>query len=304
MSAIKITNLRKRYGTLQAVKGISFSVEKGDFFGFIGPNGAGKTTTIKSIMGLLKYQGRITVMGYDVVNDYEMARTKVGLSPQEFNFDRFLTVEEELFYTGGFYGMRKADILPRREKLLKQFNLLDKRKKRIETLSGGMKRRLIIARALIHQPDILILDEPTAGLDVELRRELWKQLQEINKNGTTIILTSHYLEEIELLCNTVGIINNGKILEMGKKEEMMEKLSNQTLKLKTNKKIPPKLLATKKFSIHQEGNVTKVTGKGIRKQASAMIEKVKRAKFTIEEIDIYRESLEEVFIRLTGGQRG
>ncbi|MCH8889379.1 ABC transporter ATP-binding protein [Patescibacteria group bacterium] len=218
--AVKIENLVKKYDTgTVAVDGISLSIEKGEFFGFLGPNGAGKTTTIHCITGVARItSGTISVFGIDVVKDYRKARTKVGIAPQEFNIDIFGKVGKLLDYIGGYYGMRKQERKKRIAELLEQFNLTQYKDTAFQHLSGGFKRRVILARALVHDPEILILDEPTAGVDVELRHELWRDLKKLNKEGKTIILTSHYLEEVELLCNRIAIINKGKIVEDGSKE--------------------------------------------------------------------------------------
>lgn len=218
--AVKIENLVKKYDTgTVAVDGISLSIEKGEFFGFLGPNGAGKTTTIHCITGVARItSGTISVFGIDVVKDYRRARTKVGIAPQEFNIDIFGKVGKLLDYIGGYYGMRKPEREKRIAELLEQFNLTQYKDTAFQHLSGGFKRRVILARALVHDPEILILDEPTAGVDVELRHELWRDLKKLNKEGKTIILTSHYLEEVELLCNRIAIINKGKIVEDGSKE--------------------------------------------------------------------------------------
>jgi ABC-2 type transport system ATP-binding protein len=303
MHALEIKDLTKDYGMLRAVNDISFTVKKGDFFGFIGPNGAGKTTTIHCIMGLLTYKGNINVAGFDVNKDYKEARKKLGLSPQEYNLDSFLNVEQTLQYTAGFYGLNKKEAKKRTEFLLKRLSLEDKRKSSVRALSGGMKRRLIIGRALIHDPDILILDEPTAGIDTQLRRELWNLLTEINKEGTTIILTTHYIEEVEQLCNKVAIINKGKIIAMDTKTKIMENLSDHLLQIKTNKAIPKKIcegLGLKGCKVIQEGKITKIQGKGIKKKAKDIIKMIEKANIKVEEIDVTHESLENVFLRITG----
>lgn len=219
--ALEIKNLKKVYdsGTV-AVDDISFSIEKGEFFGFLGPNGAGKTTTINCITGVGRVtDGTITVSGVDVVKDYREARTKVGIAPQEFNIDIFGKVWKLLDYVAGYYGLNKDERKERVDFLLKKFDLEKYRDTPFQNLSGGYKRRVMLARALVHDPELLILDEPTAGVDVELRHDLWRYLQELNKAGKTIILTSHYLEEVELLCNRIAIINKGKIVKEGTKAE-------------------------------------------------------------------------------------
>ena len=220
MHALEIKNFSKSYGSTVAVNDISFTIEPGEFFGFLGPNGAGKTTTISCITGIGRFsQGKISVFGHDVNKDYRRARARIGLSPQEFNIDFFASVKKILWYVGGFYGMTADKRRQRITELLNQFELTPHADKPFRALSGGLKRRLMIARAMIHDPELLILDEPTAGLDVELRHDLWKYLQMINRAGKTILLTSHYLEEVELLCNRIGIIHQGKIIALGDKSE-------------------------------------------------------------------------------------
>ena len=202
----------------------------GEFFGFLGPNGAGKTTTINAIVGLATIQGgSISVFGHDVVTDFRRSRTLIGLSPQEFNFDRFLSVEEILTYQGGYYAMPLAAAKPRARELLERFELSDKRRNNYLELSGGMKRRLSLARALMHRPRLLILDEPTAGMDVELRLELWDFLRDINRDGMTIFMTSHYLEEVEMLCNRIGIVNWGKLVALEDKAQLMAHHGKESL---------------------------------------------------------------------------
>jgi ABC-2 type transport system ATP-binding protein len=223
---LEIKNLTKVYGRGKeakvAVDGISLTVPKGSFFGLLGPNGAGKSTTIHCITGIAQpTAGQILVDGVDVVVDYKIARTKVGLSPQEFNLDFFAPTEKLLDYMGGYYGIPKAVRQQRIDELIARFDLEAHRKVKFQKLSGGLKRRAILARALVHTPDLLILDEPTAGVDVEQRHSLWEYLKEMNERGKTIILTSHYLEEIQYLCKEIAIINHGKIIKEGTKEEFM-----------------------------------------------------------------------------------
>lgn len=223
---LEIKNLRKVYGSGKdekvAVNDISLSVPRGSFFGLLGPNGAGKSTTIHCITGITQpTSGQILIDGVDVVTDYKTARTKVGLSPQEFNLDFFAKTEDLLDYMGGYYGIPKAERKARIDELIARFDLEKHRNIKFQKLSGGLKRRAILARALVHTPDLLILDEPTAGVDVEQRHSLWEYLKEMNSRGKTIILTSHYLEEIQYLCNDIAIINHGKIVKEGTKEEFM-----------------------------------------------------------------------------------
>ncbi len=222
MNAVEIKNFTKKYGDFIAVDNLNLEIKKGEFFGFLGPNGAGKTTTISCLSGTgVLTEGDIKIFGINVKEDYKDARKKIGISPQEFNTDIFATVEEMLWFNGGYFGMTKKERKDRTEEMINQFELEPHRKKQFRALSGGLKRRAILARAMMHDPELLILDEPTAGVDVELRHELWNYLKEINKQGKTIIFTSHYLEEVELLCDRIAIINNGKIIKIGMKSEFL-----------------------------------------------------------------------------------
>jgi ABC-2 type transport system ATP-binding protein len=221
-TALEIRDLVKRYPTgTEALRGVSLNIEDGAFFGLLGPNGAGKSTLIHCTTGLaVPTDGTIRVFGHDAVHDYEQARVAVGLAPQELNIDFFLTVEESLDYHAGYFGMPRRERRERVKELLDAFSLTEKAKDRTRWLSGGMKRRLILARALMHRPRLLILDEPTAGVDVELRLELWHYVQRINEEGTTILLTTHYLEEAEQLCDEIAFINHGEIVAQGTSSEL------------------------------------------------------------------------------------
>ena len=211
--ALKIERLRKTYSTgLLALDGVSLEVEAGRFFGLLGPNGAGKTTLINSVVSLARPDsGRVEVFGRDAYEEFREARRMIGVSPQEINLDKFLTVEETLLFHAGYYGVPKQKAKERAGDLLERFALTEKRKQRVNTLSGGMKRRVLFARALMHDPKVLFLDEPTAGVDVELRYKLWGYIRELNREGLTILLTTHYLEEAEALCEEIALINGGKI---------------------------------------------------------------------------------------------
>lgn len=213
MSAIKIKNLTKTYaGGKVAVDDLSLDVPKGQFLGLLGPNGAGKTTTISSIIGVVEpTKGEVEVAGHNVVSDYKNARKQIGVSPQEFTVNIFKTAYQILYFHAGYFGIYGAEREKRIDDMLTAFSLHEHKDKKFQYLSGGLKRRVIVAKALIHQPDIIILDEPTAGVDVETRKDIWKILQDLHKEGKTILLTSHYLEEVENLCERVVIIKNGKI---------------------------------------------------------------------------------------------
>ncbi|MBI2572405.1 ABC transporter ATP-binding protein [Candidatus Woesearchaeota archaeon] len=222
-SAILIHNLTKKYPNSVALHGISLDIKEGEFFGLLGPNGAGKTTTIGILTGLTtKTSGDCHLFGKDVEKEYKEARTLIGLVPQEFNFDIFEKVYNVLDFNAGYFGMPKAERVKRIEELLVQLDLKDKRNAPMRTLSGGMKRKVMIARALMHKPRILILDEPTAGVDIETRKALWEYLKKLNKQGTTILLTTHYLEEAEELCQRIAIINHGKIIKLDTKQNLLK----------------------------------------------------------------------------------
>jgi ABC-2 type transport system ATP-binding protein len=222
VAALEIDGLIKRYPTgTEALRGVSLNLQPGEFFGLLGPNGAGKSTLIHCSTGLAKpTSGAIRIFGHDAIDHYEAARLSVGLAPQDLNLDWFLTLEETLDYHGGYFGMPRRERRERSRELLEAFSLTAKKDDRTRTLSGGMKRRLILARALMHRPKLLILDEPTAGVDVELRLELWHYVQRINAEGTTILLTTHYLEEAEQLCDRVAFINDGQIVAQGTSPEL------------------------------------------------------------------------------------
>jgi ABC-2 type transport system ATP-binding protein len=220
--ALKIEDLRKTYSNgFLALSGVSLEVEAGKFFGLLGPNGAGKTTLINSVVSLVRPDsGSVEVFGRDAYREFREARRMIGVSPQEINLDRFLTVEETLIFHAGYYGVPKQKARERADELLERFGLADRRDQRTNTLSGGMKRRVLFARALIHDPKVLFLDEPTAGVDVELRYKLWGYIRELNRGGMTILLTTHYLEEAEALCEEIALINGGNIVARGSSEDL------------------------------------------------------------------------------------
>ncbi|OOY99195.1 ABC transporter ATP-binding protein [Solemya velum gill symbiont] len=229
MPALQITNLSKTYRNgPQALKGIDLTVESGDFFALLGPNGAGKSTAIGIICSLVnKSDGKVEVFGNDLDNDLLGVKRHIGLVPQEFNFNQFEPVIEILINQAGYYGIERSGAAQRAEKRLKQLNLWEKRNTIARNLSGGMKRRLMIARALVHDPRLLILDEPTAGVDIEIRMSMWEFLRKINEEGTTIILTTHYLEEAENLCRNIAIIDNGMIIENSSINVLLERLQQE-----------------------------------------------------------------------------
>jgi ABC-2 type transport system ATP-binding protein len=230
LPALEISGLTKIYkGGFQALKGIDLTVKQGDFFALLGPNGAGKSTTIGIITSLVnKSAGKVAVFGHDIDQELEAAKSFIGLVPQEFNFNQFESLMKILVNQAGYYGVERKLAVQRAEKYLKQLNLWEKRNDAARMLSGGMKRRLMIARALMHEPKMLILDEPTAGVDIELRRSMWEFLRELNKQGITIILTTHYLEEAEMLCRNIAIIDSGIIVENTDMKSLLAKLDVET----------------------------------------------------------------------------
>ncbi|WKE66302.1 ABC transporter ATP-binding protein [Gallaecimonas kandeliae] len=228
--ALDISGLKKTYksGT-QALKGIDLKVNQGDFFALLGPNGAGKSTTIGILASLVnKTEGQVHIFGHDLVQDPVSAKSALGLVPQEFNFNQFETVLQVVVNQAGYYGVPRAKALAKAEQLLKELDLWGKKDARTRELSGGMKRRLMIARALVHEPKLLILDEPTAGVDIEIRRSMWRYLRQLNEEGLTIILTTHYLEEAEMLCRNIAIIDHGRIIENTSMKGLLSKLNTET----------------------------------------------------------------------------
>jgi ABC-2 type transport system ATP-binding protein len=232
-TALSIRDLKKTYsGGLVALKGIDLDVEQGDFFALLGPNGAGKSTTIGIISSLInKTSGKVFIFGVDIDRDFATAKSHLGLVPQEFNFNGFEPAVEIVVNQAGYYGIERKLAYDRAERYLRQLGLWDKRREMARNLSGGMKRRLMIARALVHEPKLLILDEPTAGVDIEIRRSMWKFLREINARGTTIILTTHYLEEAESLCRNIAIIDHGIIIENTSMKQLLTQLQMETFVL-------------------------------------------------------------------------
>jgi len=239
MNAIEINNLHKTFNNkTHALQGIDLSIKEGDFFALLGANGAGKSTTINIITSLCrKSSGSVKVFSHDIDTDLDAAKECIGLVPQEFNFNIFEPVQEIIINQGGYYGLSKKQCTARSAELLKQLELWDKRDVQARELSGGMKRRLMIARAMIHEPKLLILDEPTAGVDINIRRSMWRFLEEINRQGTTIILTTHYLEEAESLCRNIAIINKGEIIESTSMKELLNRLDTETFILNTKEPV-------------------------------------------------------------------
>ncbi len=299
--AIDIKGLTKSYGELKALNGVNISIKKGEFFGLLGPNGAGKTTTINILTGLVfKERGSTKVFGKDTIKDFRYTRSKIGIAAQEFSVDWFFPIEKLLFFQAGYYGIKPKDAKPLVDSLLNRLGLSSKRNSRLRQLSGGMKRRFQIAKALVHDPEILILDEPTAGVDVELRRDLWKYLQDLHSRGKTILLTTHYIEEAELLCENVAIIDNGKILKMGAPKELTRELGEAgiTVVLENLNGLNKKDLENYKYT--RDKNRLHFSIKDPDEELPKIIRVLSNAGLHIQKIESNKSSLEDVFLNLTG----
>jgi len=278
MNALSIRNLKKTYSNgFTALKGIDLEVDSGDFFALLGPNGAGKSTAIGIISSLVnKSSGSVSIFGHDLKTDTAKAKACIGLVPQEINFNQFETVKNIVLNQAGYYGMPKKQARQSTEKCLKQMSLWDKRDTVSRRLSGGMKRRVMIARALVHNPKLLILDEPTAGVDIEIRRSMWEMMTEVNKQGTTIILTTHYLEEAENLCRNIAIINDGMIVEKSGMSDLLARVNKDHFVLDLAKPISEKPeIDGYEFELaeHKTLNVTVPKGKNLNPLFQQLTEK-------------------------------
>ncbi len=298
VKAIEIKGLCKQYiGGIVALDGIELEIEQGDFFALLGPNGAGKSTTIGIITSLVtKSAGEVSIMGYDLSQDPFNAKQQLGVVPQEFNFNIFTPCMQILVNQGGYYGVPRPLATERAKKLLEALGLADKANVPAGRLSGGYKRRLMIARALIHNPKILVLDEPTAGVDIALRRSMWDYLNEQNKNGLTIILTTHYLEEAEQLCNKIAIIDRGKIIENSGKKELLSKLANETVVLDCEGDLSA--ISLRDFPFRVVENALEVQFSK-QQSVSALVGELTAQSITVKRIQNKANRLEELFIELT-----
>jgi ABC-2 type transport system ATP-binding protein len=299
--AVEIQDLHKNYGTVSALSGVDLTIPSGQFFGLLGPNGAGKTTLINCIVGLVRpNRGEAKVFGHSVLREPTEAKRHIGFSPQEVNTDRFFNLRRTLEFQGGFHGLPRAEAKQRAEEMLRQFGLLAKAKDPFYRLSGGMQKRLMVARALVSQPRLLILDEPTAGVDVEQRHELWQYLRGLNRDGKTIILTTHYIDEAEALCEQVGIINHGRIIEWGRPHELIEKYCDTEVEVFFEGQMEAAELS--EFTgVRVEGNAIRSRAKGVGSTVEKILA-VLRAKpgRRVLDINIRRGDLETVFLQLTG----
>ena len=298
-NAIEIKKLRKIYDNkFEALKGIDLNIPKGSFYGLLGPNGAGKTTTIGAISGLVNYHdGSILVMNYDNKKDFRTTRKLIGLSPQELNFDVFFPIKKVLEFQAGYYGLSNNEAKERAEIMLEQFGLTEKRNNTCRELSGGMKRRLQIAKALIHNPEILILDEPTAGVDIELRHMLWDFLKKINEEGKTILLTTHYIEEAEYLCDRIAIIDNGNIIINDTTKKLTEQ--NGHSKIFIECETIPSNLSLENFNYTIDDKQIIIDTGSPNKHLPEIMNKMGESNLLINNVEIKKTNLEQVFLKLT-----
>jgi ABC-2 type transport system ATP-binding protein len=300
--AIVFNKVKKSFGNLEALKGIDLTIEEGEFFALLGPNGAGKSTLINILAGLAKpSSGSIKVMGYDVIQDYQNARRSLGIVPQELVFDPFFNVREMLRFQAGYFGKgRENDDWI--DEVIEGLDLQEKANTNMRMLSGGMKRRALIAQALVHKPPVIVLDEPTAGVDVELRNRLWQFIKKLNQKGHTIVLTTHYLEEAEALCSRVAMMDQGKVVALDKTRNLLKRFSAKNLKLRLDlkgKKIPiniQKLIQSKDhdfitFLLEEISEVEFILGE------------LKKTKIKILDMELTNSDLENVFLKLTGSKR-
>ena len=297
--AIVFKNVSKNYKQLKAVDGISLTIEKGEFFGLLGPNGAGKSTLINMMAGLVKpSNGSISVMGFNVNKEYQEARHSVGIVPQELVFDPFFNVREMLRFQAGYFGKDKSND-KWVDEVIERLDLTDKASTNMRKLSGGMKRRALIAQALVHRPPVIVLDEPTAGVDVELRQKLWSFIKELNSEGHTIVLTTHYLEEAEALCNRVAMMKGGKIVALDSTKNLLKEFSLKNLKVRLQKNSIKKITTLlKETPFLQEDDWCTFKLKKVS-DASSIIEKLNSLKIQILDLKLIESDLENIFLKLT-----
>ncbi len=297
--AIQLHQVEKRYPTTHALKGVSFEVEQGEFFGLLGPNGAGKSTLINSMGGLTRVSsGQIRVMGHDVVREYRNARHHIGIVPQELVYDPFFTVWEMLTIQSGYFGLGRENHAWL-EELLETLNLTDKRDENLQRLSGGMKRRVLIAQALVHCPPVVVLDEPTAGVDVELRRALWGFAHRLHKEGHTIVLTTHYLEEAESMCDRIAILNQGALVALNDQEELIAQYGHQigVLDGVLEGALPEQVESA---IVSRSRNRTQIRLPRVLDSNHPLLQQLASAGVALEQLQLREPTLEEVFLDLTG----
>ncbi len=300
MPAIEIRNVKKRYKELQALKGVSFTVEEGEFFGLLGPNGAGKTTLISCLAGLARAdEGSIAVRGHDVVTDYRNARRNLGVVPQELVFDPFFTVRETLRIQSGYFGLRNNDAWI--DEIMANLDLTEKADVNMRALSGGMKRRVLVAQALVHRPPVIVLDEPTAGVDVELRQTLWKFIARLNREGHTIVLTTHYLEEAEQLCDRIAMLRRGEVVALERTSTLLQRFAGTQLFLRFAQGVLPAELR----ALEVDPSDAEARQHLLRLASYDEVERIlalcRANGCRLEEMEVRKADLEDVFVQVMSG---
>ena len=300
MPAISFVNVAKTYasarGDVRALDDVSFDIEEGEFFGLLGPNGAGKTTLISILAGLARASaGSVAGLGHDVYSDYAAARRKIGVVPQELVFDPFFTVREALRIQGGYFGVHANDAWI--DELLANLGLADKGDANMRQLSGGMKRRVLVAQALVHRPPVIVLDEPTAGVDVELRQTLWQFVARLNKEGHTVLLTTHYLEEAEALCSRIAMLKQGRVVALDRTSALLAGTASTMLRFKLDKPVPAQLLANARIT----GRIVQITAHDAR-EVESILAVLHAAGCDPEDLEIGRADLEDVFLEIMRGE--
>ncbi|MBN3764550.1 ABC transporter ATP-binding protein [Burkholderia sp. Ac-20365] len=300
MSAIEIRNVRKRYKDLQALKGVSFTVEQGEFFGLLGPNGAGKTTLISILAGLARAdEGSITVHGHHVVDDFRLARRALGVVPQELVFDPFFTVRETLRIQSGYFGLRKNDDWI--DEVMANLDLTEKADANMRALSGGMKRRVLVAQALVHRPPVIVLDEPTAGVDVELRQTLWKFISRLNREGHTIVLTTHYLEEAESLCDRIAMLRRGEVVALERTSTLLARFAGTQLFIRFAQGVLPAELRSLEVDPSNVNGRQHLLRLSSYDDVERILAQCRTAGCTFDEIEVRKADLEDVFMQVMNG---
>lgn len=303
MSAIQISNVKKRFGSLQALGDVSLDIQQGEFFGLLGPNGAGKTTLISIIAGLSRADsGSVRIQGHDVVTDYRQARRLLGVVPQELVFDPFFTVRETLRMQSGYFGLHNNDAWI--DEVMHHLDLTGKADSNMRSLSGGMKRRVLVAQALVHKPPVIMLDEPTAGVDVELRQTLWKFISRLNREGHTVVLTTHYLEEAQALCNRIAMLKLGQVVALDSTAALIKRISGSQLVVKLAEgTLPASLhaLLSHPDEAHAEKKYTlRVTDPA---EVESILARLREANLKIEDMQLHQADLEDVFIQIMDGEK-
>ncbi|MFN3304536.1 MAG: ABC transporter ATP-binding protein [Roseateles sp.] len=296
--AISFENVKKTYrgGQVRALDGVTFDIQPGEFFGLLGPNGAGKTTLISVLAGLARAtEGRVRVMGHDVVDDYAAARRALGVVPQELVFDPFFSVRETLRIQSGYFGVQHNDAWI--DELLHNLGLADKANANMRQLSGGMKRRVLVAQALVHRPPVIVLDEPTAGVDVELRQTLWQFIARLNKEGHTVLLTTHYLEEAEALCQRIGMLKAGRLVALDRTSQLLAGTAHTMLRFKTDAALPAEVAARARVT----GRIVQVTAHDAA-EVETTLATLRAAGVPVEDLEIGRADLEDVFLNIMQGE--